>query len=121
MVGQKVMDLNHGIGLLSSRHMMNLMLEQGVTNPDVLELIKLGLARCDADDALKARMAEHEAAYVATLPVVKFQTYESVYSGDGDPEPNVNYGVYEARTDKEAVALARAAGETSVTHARMLR
>jgi hypothetical protein len=116
---KRVLDLQRAVGLLHSRDMMTRMLEMNLS-PEVRELVDLGLKRCDADEALTALINKHQAAYDATLPVQPFQAYESVYSGDGDPEPDVKYGIFDARTEKEAVKLAHEAGATQVTNARPL-
>jgi len=119
---KRVLDLHRAVGLLHSREMLNRMLasDMNISNPDVLNLINAGLRRCDADDALNSLVQQHQDAYDATLPVQPFQAYESVYSGDGDPEPDVKYGIFDARTEKEAVKLAHEAGATQVTNARPL-
>ena len=114
---KRLMELNRSIGVLADMDMLAKLQLMTIADPAVAELINLGQAQVRATNELKRRLAEHQAAYDATLPLQKFQTYEEVWSGDGDSEPNVNYGVYEARTAKHAVAMAHAVGETQVTGA----
>jgi hypothetical protein len=116
---KRILDLQRAVGILNSRDMLTKMAGMDLTD-DVRELVVLGLANVETTEALEKRIAEHQAAYNATLPVQPFQTYEAVYSGDGDPEPEINYGIYEAHTASGAVALAHVAGETDVTNARPL-
>jgi hypothetical protein len=118
---KKVMDLHRGIGLLDSPDTMNKLLASGPLSAEVRELIDLGMAAANAKAALDKRLAEHQAAYDATLPLRKFQTYDSVYNGDGTWEEDIKYGIYEARTEKEAIKLAHEAGETSVIGATPLQ
>lgn len=117
---KKVMDLHRGIGLLHTPDMMNKLLTMGPLSDDVKELIELGLAASAAQAALEKRLAEHQAAYDATLPLRLFQTYEAVYNGDGTWDEDIKHGVYEARTEKQAIALAHGFGETAATHAHQL-
>ena len=116
---KRVLDLQRAVGILGSRDMLTKMAAMNISD-DVRELVDLGLANVAATEALEKRIAEHQAAYDATLPLQPFQTYESVYSGDGDPEPDVKYGIFDARTEKEAVKLAHEACATQVTNARPL-
>lgn len=116
---KRIMDLDRSIGILTDREYLKKLMspEMGVTDPDVIELLNLGMAAVEARDALKTRLDRHQAAYEATLPLRMFQTYERVIAGDGTEEPSVNHGVFEARTAKHAVKLAHEAGDTNVTDA----
>ncbi len=114
---KKIMELNRSIDLLHTPDMINHILAQGTVSDEVKELLALGLAAYTAEAALKKRLAEHQAAYDATLPLRDFQTLEAAFYHDGDSEPDIKHGVYEARTAAQAVALAHAAGEGAVTHA----
>jgi hypothetical protein len=117
---KRVLDLQRAVGILNSRDMLTKMAAMELSD-DVRELVDLGLANIATTEALEKRIAEQQAAYDATLPLQPFQTYEAGYwHPEGDPEPDVKYGIFDARTEKEAVKLAHEAGATQVTNARAL-
>lgn len=117
---KQILDLQRGIGILNSRDMLT-KLQAMDLSPEVRELVNLGFASVNATYALEKRIADHQAAYDATLPLQPFQTYEAGYwPPEGDQGPDVPYGIFDARTENEAVKLAHEAGATKVTNARSL-